>query len=369
MPDDLPTVWELAPHTEAKHAILKSYLQAWAVIFARQAKKLGIADRPLRFIDGFAGPGIYSKGEPGSPILALNAILDHEVQLPAKVRFLFIERDKERFESLEAQLVSPRSKATKVSSVDRIMTENAECGDYLMEWFDGCDGRNEHPGPAFFFLDQFGYSSVSMDLMRRIMGYKYCEAFTYLNWARMNQFLKDKTKWNTIDSAFGGPEWRNVHELPVDEKATYMRETYKRALRKCAKFTWSIAMCDRNNTLTHWLFFCTNNIRGLEEMKKAMWSVDDSGCFQFSDKDDPRQFQLFENYSENHLALAIRQTFRGQTVSVKQVKEFVLTETPAYLHRPGLKLLEGENFLVPIDPPGKRRKGTFPDDEMRVQIL
>ncbi len=76
MSDELPTVWPLEPHTEAKHAILKSYLQAWAPILARRAKKLGLENKPLRFIDGFAGPGIYEKGEPGSPVLAVNAIFE-----------------------------------------------------------------------------------------------------------------------------------------------------------------------------------------------------------------------------------------------------------------------------------------------------
>lgn len=108
--DELPEVWPLKPHTRAKHAILVSYLRAWAPILARQTKKRGIEDRPLRFIDGFAGPGVYDEGEPGSPILALNAILDHEVNFPAKIRFLFIEKDKERFELLKVQLATLESR-------------------------------------------------------------------------------------------------------------------------------------------------------------------------------------------------------------------------------------------------------------------
>lgn len=367
--DELPTVWQLEPHTKAKHAILISYLKAWAPILARRAKRLGLENTPLRFIDGFAGPGIYDKGEPGSPILALNAILDREVKLPAKVRFLFIEKDKERFESLEAQLVSPRLKVTETSPVDLIKSENSECEEYLVKWLDGCEARNEHPGPAFFFLDQFGYSHVSMDLVTRIMRHDLCEVFTYLNWARMNNYLDDKTKWSAIDAAFGGQEWRTVHDLPAGEKATHMREIYKAALRKNAKFSWSIAMCDKNNMLTHWLFFCTNNIRGLEVMKKAMWSVDETGCFQFSDKDNPAQFHLFEQYSDNHLASDIRDAFKGKTITVHQVHEFVLTETPAYLYKGALVLLERKNYLEPIDSLPKRKKGTFPDDEMSIRIL
>lgn len=264
-----------------------------------------------------------------------------------------------------------RERISTSSLVEKIVVEKEECEEYLIKWLDVCEKKNVNPGPAFFFLDQFGYSHVSMNLVARIMRHENCEVFTYLNWDRMNNYLDDKTKWNTIDAAFGGKEWRTVHKLPARERATHMRETYKLALSKYAfaRFTWHIAMCDKNNKLTHWLFFCTNSIRGLEVMKKAMWSVDRTGCFQFSDKDNPDQFRLFEQYSDNHLASDIRDAFKGQKITVQQVHEFVLTETPAYRHKPGLRSLERENHLKPIDPPPKRRKGTFPDGEMSIQIL
>ena len=60
------TVWELEDHTAAKHEILRRYLAAWFPILSSS----GYNRRGL-FIDGFAGPGIYSKGELGSPIIAL----------------------------------------------------------------------------------------------------------------------------------------------------------------------------------------------------------------------------------------------------------------------------------------------------------
>ena len=150
-----------------------------------------------------------------------------------------------------------------------------------------------------------------------------------------------------------------------------MREKYKEELRDKAgaKYTWHIAMCDANHTLTHWLFFCTNNLRGLEEMKKAMWSVDKSGCFQFSDKDNPNQFELFENYSDRHLASDIRQEFKNRTITVKQIKKFVLTETPEYRFKSSLKIMENAGQLNLVETPPSRRKGTFRDESMKIMIV
>ena len=70
-------LWEAEPHTLAKHAILKKYLDAWAVIFSRT---LNVTE--LLFYDGFAGPGEYAGGELGSPIVALNALLGSQGFLP-----------------------------------------------------------------------------------------------------------------------------------------------------------------------------------------------------------------------------------------------------------------------------------------------
>ena len=59
------TVWELEPHTRAKHEILRRYLQAWMVILSQGRFP------EILYIDGFAGPGEYAGGETGSPITPL----------------------------------------------------------------------------------------------------------------------------------------------------------------------------------------------------------------------------------------------------------------------------------------------------------
>ncbi|MFX1535706.1 MAG: three-Cys-motif partner protein TcmP [Promethearchaeota archaeon] len=50
------TIWPIESHTEAKHAILKKYLNAWLPIITRWNGR-------VIYIDGFAGPGEYTNGE------------------------------------------------------------------------------------------------------------------------------------------------------------------------------------------------------------------------------------------------------------------------------------------------------------------
>jgi len=61
------TIWDIEPHTQKKHEILKKYIDAWTPIMSKY-------NRRLVYIDAFAGPGIYKNGEPGSPIIVLESI-------------------------------------------------------------------------------------------------------------------------------------------------------------------------------------------------------------------------------------------------------------------------------------------------------
>jgi three-Cys-motif partner protein len=96
------TVWDLEPHTRAKHEILKRYLQAWMVILS-QGKFPAIL-----YIDGFAGPGEYSQGEVGSPIIALDTALQYQPPLRAQIHFLFVEKKKDRADHLRKQIALRR---------------------------------------------------------------------------------------------------------------------------------------------------------------------------------------------------------------------------------------------------------------------
>ena len=58
------TIWPLQAHTRGKHLVLQQYMNAWLPIMTRWNGR-------VLFIDAFTGPGEYSRGEPGSPIIAL----------------------------------------------------------------------------------------------------------------------------------------------------------------------------------------------------------------------------------------------------------------------------------------------------------
>ena len=109
----MAATWVIAPHTRAKHILLDAYHDRWFSILAQRNPPL----QKITYVDGFAGPGVYEGGEPGSPIIALESILGNKVleRYSGQVEFHFVERDEARFASLEEQL-KPYRAGTRAGS-------------------------------------------------------------------------------------------------------------------------------------------------------------------------------------------------------------------------------------------------------------
>lgn len=376
MGDTLPTVWPASPHTLAKHAILERYLQAWLPILTRQSAQLQRqfgphkSSREILFIDGFAGPGEYEHGERGSPVIALQTALNHTVRFPIPIRMLFIEQRADRFRNLQRVLSPFLAKARSSPNICGVEPREGDCDTVLREFLDQYERQDIRFGPALAFLDQFGYGAVSMDLISRILRYPQCEVFTYLDYKDMNRWITDSNKKSTFSRAFGGAEWEECIKLPERDRRSRLFALYKQALkdRGGAEHVTSFVMFDKDERPLYWLLFCTNNLRGLEEMKKAMWKVDNTGGFRFSDRDNPDQLSLLDvAFDQVWLADELASRLAGRTMSVAAIKEFVLTETPCYLFKAAMKSLElgKDKKVVVTQAPTERKPGTYPDEALK----
>jgi hypothetical protein len=160
-------------------------------------------------------------------------------------------------------------------------------------------------------------------------------------------------------------------ELPPKDRERLLKDLYVQGLKRKggAKHVCYFSMYDAAGRLLYWLFFCTGNIRGLEEMKKAMWRVDDTGMFRFSDRDNPEQLTLLSvGFDQRWLAVHLAKHFEDTMVTVEDVRLHILTDTPCYLYIEALRLLENCGTLtVPSSPQG-RRQGTFSELKMAVHI-
>ncbi len=280
------------------------------------------------------------------------------------VRMLFIEHRADRFSRLNEVLAPHLERARASSNIHAVKPIHGDCDEELNAILDKCEQENIKFGPALAFLDQFGYGAVSMALIRRIMSYDQCEVFTYLSYKDMNRWIIDPHKADAFTRAFGGEEWRECVSLPERERRQRLLELYKAALknenRGDVKYVVSFLMFDKNGSPLYWLLFCTNSLRGLEEMKKAMWYVDKTGEFRFSDNDAPGQLQLLkESFDPAWLAEELRSRLAGRTMTAMEVKEFVLVETPCYLFKEALRKLESNKTAKVIAAPVGASRARF----------
>lgn len=350
-------VWDIEKHTEAKHTILRRYLQAWFPILS------SFNDRIL-YIDGFAGPGEYSKGEPGSPIIALEtaiaAVKDNRLKPSVKIMFLFIEEDEERCEHLKSLLAR--------ISLPHNIRYNVECGRFdetLKSALDQFDIQKKSLAPTFAFIDPFGISDTPFSIIERIMKFKRCEVLITFMSGFINRFKDHPNAINYIDELFETKYWR--HELlksPENSGEEEIVEFYQERLKSKAKFVRSFEMKNRSNQTIYRLIFGTNNIQGLRKMKESMWKVDGQGTFTFSDRTDPSQTVLFEltpNY--NDLKNQLISQFRGKTVKIEEISEFIVAETAYLDSKIKTEILKPMEYANPPEViiESRRKKGTYPD--------
>ena len=161
-PTHHPTIWAAEPHTIAKIEILSGYLNAWFPILGQTRR-----GQDLLYVDGFAGPGVYSNHRKGSPLAALAAARaalasSSSRWLAGTVHCAFIERNAPRFEHLTAVVQDYQNVAGlqvhlfRSSFVDGLET--------LRGRLPGAFTRND---PLFVFIDPFGATGAPFRVVRR----------------------------------------------------------------------------------------------------------------------------------------------------------------------------------------------------------
>jgi three-Cys-motif partner protein len=357
MSKPLGTVWNLDPHTAKKHEILRRYFDAWLPIMASWNGR-------VVYIDGFAGPGQYSKGEDGSPIVVLKAARDHTYPIKGELVCIFVEDDLDRYTHLKNLLDGLSS-----TLPSRIKWEvvHGRFDEHLTATLNVIEAQKKTLEPSFVFIDPFGFSHTPFKTVSKVLGNSRCEVLVNFMYEEVNRFISLEEHAENFDKLFGTPEWRSVRTLSgASQRRKAIHDIYLKQLKTCAAHVHSFEMLNKGNSIDYFLFFATNNLKGLEKMKEAMWKVDGTGSFQFSDHTDARGLMSLFSEHPNLAPLreAILKNFKGRQVKIESLRDWVIAETeflPKHLKTPILAPMENAGELSVVSPAPKRRKGTFSD--------
>lgn len=358
-------IWEIQPHTLAKHEILRRYLGAWFPILGKYHKR-------LVYIDGFCGPGRYAGGEPGSPLIALQTAYSHWKKgalRKTEIVFLFIDNDTQRIDNLRQEIdglpfsVPPRFRVLSFAGNFEDVMENA---------LDSLELKHSQIAPTFAFIDPFGFEGVPFGVIKRLLGYPHTEVFINLQTDSVNRWVNHPNgKIRThMDQMFCFDDFSatlsSISSAAPIKRRQVVRLLYQGCLKKEAKYVRFFEMRDRSNRLVYHLFFASNNSLGFLKMKEAFWKVDADSGYVFSDATDPNQLKLFNADPSPGLANDLAKRYNGKKrVRYEVIEKFVIEETD-YLPKhckAALRLLEAEGSIHPLpvrEDGSKRRKGSFP---------
>lgn len=365
MPESV--LWPIPPHTTAKHDILSYYLKAWFPILATGQRRLVV-------IDGFAGPGEYMGGEPGSPILVLQTALDHKF-LPKLTRpgmelvFLFVEERQDLFENLQARINALKLPANFEVEL-RLGAFETAMGEVLRH----LEAQGALMAPALIFIDPFGPTGFPMHLVERISRQPRAEVLINFPYQPLNQwFLSVPPKHPRLDELYGDGRWRPA--LAIDhprQREEFLVGEYRRALAERGWRGTQFRMVNKHNQTQYYLLFGTKHWRGNLVMKQAMWSVAPEGDFQYSDLSNPAQQRLFSagldtDYARE-LADQIFENRRGTATSKENLIQNEVAWHPTCIERHltrALLFLEYESdparIVTVVKADGTRRNSrTYP---------
>lgn len=363
----LPVVWPADPHTIAKIAILRGYLNAWFRILGMTCR-----DKTILYVDGFAGPGYYKNHDEGSPLAALRAASDTIASLgqefiARELHCAFIERDRERFKVL-CEATAPYDAKPRAG----LTRKNCDFVAGIAEIRKEIPGPFRGDGSLFVFADPFGGTDTPFDALKSCMNGETSELLINLDADGVARiFLAPNNNRDAqLTALFGDESWR--HQLTAIDNSKLLSvqilDLYKQRLLSVpgVRFVWSFAMRGSKDMINYHLVFATRHPLGMEKMKEAMRAIDKTGAYSFSDA-HTEQHVLFRADDAEVYAEHLFQRFDGKTIAPEEARVFALCDTPFSTAKPMLAVLDKQHRLK-VETYGNvpRRAGTFPEDKVRA---
>jgi len=372
---------KMTPHTEAKHRILRSYLNAWLPIMLQ-----GYGNGRVLYLDGFAGPGEYVGGAVGSPIIALDCANDHmlKANFRGEAVFDFIEIRADRKDHLDKILemrYGPLKEETyaRLPKTYKVQTINGDFNSVTKKILGDLEASKQSLAPTMAFIDPFGYSDLDIEVLARILRFKKCELLiTYMS-GFIDRFASEEKHRKSIIQTLkiSEEDLSKASEIPNKEQRElvwlkYLNDAVVRTTQIISEtpsevYKLYFKMLDARNNTLYYLVYFTKSEAGMRVMKYAMSKVGKDWSYRFSDYDfDPSASSILNYVDEKpwikEEAERIYSRFKGQKAFAIQVRSFVTLETIWSFSSKSLRLLEEDGRVACLG--GRQKNMSYPDTAM-----
>ena len=245
--------------TEAKHFILKRYLQA--LVF----KVLTFQD--ITYVDGFSGPWETQTENfsDSSFMIAISVLRDAQKQymertgVRRRVRCFFSETDPEAFAQMK-QAVAPFHRPA----------ENFEVKTYFGKFEDAVSEIETFIGGSFplIFIDPTGWTGYPFDKIKPLFARPKCEVLINFMYAFVHRFVhsEDEDTINSLAPILGGPGWRERLDTNL-ERGPAAEKLFRETLKSVGNFDFVVSTKIDKATSERPHFFITYGTKSLKGLK------------------------------------------------------------------------------------------------------
>jgi three-Cys-motif partner protein len=369
------------PHTAAKHRILRQYLEAWLPIIERRKGPGAPKETDVVLVDGFAGSGRYDSGQQGSPLVMVDAYLEHDARdrMGQEVHLVCIEKEAAFASRLERELAEMSLEGSRMDAGVR----HGLFADRFPALISELRERYGRIPPTFAFLDPFGLKDNTLELTSTLAVETGCEVLVYLPTGFMARFESTQEFETGLDNLYGDRRaWEQAKEIEDhEERRIWLRDRFGEVLSEQTTGRYlPFDIQPQGSSNIYSLVFSSQNRKGLQRMKAAMWKVDPSaGQFFRGGTRAPQPTSLFDEVTENdplatyskgepdygELERLLREHVDQRDFSIDEAADFTLYETifrdDAHLKGPVLGELEKRGQLKRVKSSGQRSTpGKYP---------
>lgn len=346
------------PHTVAKHKLLTNYLNAWFEIIDRTKHF-----KAMVYIDTHCHCGEYQHDIQGSPMWAFKLATERARPLESKVVLRFIDNDQNCIDTLDRKL-KLLNKPPNVE-YECIQGEFSKAVLPILAAIDKKLGRQE---PLLVFIDPYGIK-IPFRVVAKLLSRHSAEVLIFFNTNGLIRNLENVDGQPHVIEMFGTEEVLQAIRQGKN-KAQWLCDLYISQLRSITDqdYFCCFKMKDKHDNLISYLIFATKNKLGFKKMKESMWRLDQTGKFEFSDKEflsDQEYLYFGPDTSELRNSIVTKLKLK-KSMAGKTLREFAEFETQ-FLNKHKTEVLKnleknGQINVVGTSSIGKaRRKGDYPD--------
>ena len=275
-------VWAQTPFPGVVHFnVQRAYLK----VVCQQQR---MPEFKIALVDGFAGGGKYEGGEEGSPLVLLQAVDEAEyrinclrnptTQVDIRANHYFVEKNKDNYMYLRESI----KKSEYKSRLDEnLFLFEGEFRQHLAKIVGHIKGvAPKGGGGAIFFLDQKGYTDVSIQDIQYIRNHlPQSEVIVTIGIGWLIDFIGDEEKLRSTTSNIGISQYLDTNEIVEikKERSTEWRSIvesrFSVAFKKATGYSFFVPFFiePQYSHRGYWLLHLSSNVRAHNVMMQVIW--------------------------------------------------------------------------------------------------